>query len=383
MKKFIALIFLLLLSGCALFSPDADDPKLRREESAAKQALRQARQWQAPNYRSEVYSQAEQRFRTVQNQHRQDPSKSIVGDYRLVQILANRATIGSLIDQLNQRKQRISNLSDELRRTEKELTKQKQQNESLRSVRKDLSRAETRISKLEDRLTSRKAALEDQEKTINQQKKNIRELTRAQEKWKREKREYNRQTSRLRQEARMLEDTATRLRERLDKRTETVAKLRTENDSIARRLNEEMESGTVRQENDQVIINLQERILFDLGEARLKIQARDTLQKIVSVLEEYDNRPIRVEGHTDDLPIKDTIKDQYPSNWELSAQRAINVTKYMVHTLGVSSNRIAAVAYGQTRPLVPNNSTENRARNRRVEIVLPPQNLPTRPKENG
>ena len=114
-----------------------------------------------------------------------------------------------------------------------------------------------------------------------------------------------------------------------------------------------------------VILRLPGRILFDLGEAELKPEARKILDKLVPALKEYQYQ-VRVEGHTDNLPIH---TERFPSNWELSAARAINVVKYM-EKKGVNRQLLSAVGYGEYRPLFPNNTPQGRTRNRRVEIVI-------------
>jgi len=114
-----------------------------------------------------------------------------------------------------------------------------------------------------------------------------------------------------------------------------------------------------------VILRLPGRILFDLGEAELKPEARKILDKLVPALKEYQYQ-VRVEGHTDNLPIH---TERFPSNWELSAARAINVVKYL-EKKGVNRQLLSAVGYGEYRPLFPNNTPQGRTRNRRVEIVI-------------
>ena len=107
---------------------------------------------------------------------------------------------------------------------------------------------------------------------------------------------------------------------------------------------------------------------------------QEELNSIAEILKQYPDREILVEGHTDDLPLQNELKEKYGSNWELSGQRAINVVKYLVYAQEIDPERIGAVAYGKFRPRVPNNSTENRAKNRRVEIVLLPPELPVETK---
>jgi chemotaxis protein MotB len=76
---------------------------------------------------------------------------------------------------------------------------------------------------------------------------------------------------------------------------------------------------------------------------------------------------VRIEGHTDDLPIR-TV--HFPSNWELSTARAVNVLRYFIETVGISSERLSAVGFSEFQPMVPNDSAGHRARNRRVEIIF-------------
>ena len=75
---------------------------------------------------------------------------------------------------------------------------------------------------------------------------------------------------------------------------------------------------------------------------------------------------MRIEGHTDDLPIH---TERFPSNWELSTTRATNVLKFLI-SQGLAGEKLSAVGYGEFRPIVVNDSEENRKKNRRVDIVL-------------
>jgi len=116
-----------------------------------------------------------------------------------------------------------------------------------------------------------------------------------------------------------------------------------------------------------VFIKFSGKVLFELGEADLKPKAKKILEKIVPLLKDYSRSyNIRIEGHTDNLPI---YNKRFPSNWELSAARAISVVKYFQEK-GLSSERLSAMGYGEYRPLVPNDTAEHRALNRRIEILI-------------
>lgn len=115
-----------------------------------------------------------------------------------------------------------------------------------------------------------------------------------------------------------------------------------------------------------IVLSFQEEVLFPSGSAMLTPQAQKLIKGVAPVLEETDNY-LRIEGHTDNLPIH-TAK--FPSNWELSAARATSVLQELLRAGDFEPRRLSAVAYGEYRPRAPNNSPENRQRNRRVDIVI-------------
>jgi chemotaxis protein MotB len=112
-------------------------------------------------------------------------------------------------------------------------------------------------------------------------------------------------------------------------------------------------------------IHLLERLLFESGSAELKPEAKAVLDTIAEILKFLPNK-IRIEGHTDDRPIKSA---RFPSNWHLSVARALN-TAYYLMSKGVNPEKISIAGYSEYRPIAPNDSEENRAKNRRVDIVI-------------
>lgn len=400
MKRLIIIASLLLLGGCAAFGPSADDPRLQSEFQAAREALQDARQWNAPTYQPNLYSQAESRFQAVRERHRNDPSESVISDYRMAQIQANRATIEAMADQLDEKNQELQDMRQKINQLSRTVQNQQGSLEdqaatierleadkqtmsdtitSLRNRLSELSTMSDSVTELNDMIAQQRDTIESQKEKIESLTDRFQEASTRMETMSSELESLRQQRDELRTSNRTLSDTVAKLRTRIDSRTAQIQSLRQENQEIARQMEEQLDEGTVRQEQDRVVVNLQERILFGLGSAHLKDEARSTIQQVVDVLGQYEDRRILVEGHTDDLPIKETLKDEFASNWELSAQRAINVVKYMIHGLGMNGERLSAVAYGQTQPLVPNTSTENRAKNRRVEIVLLPASLDMTP----
>jgi len=115
-----------------------------------------------------------------------------------------------------------------------------------------------------------------------------------------------------------------------------------------------------------LVMRLSDKALFDAGKAAISAPALGLLQEIGAIIAQTDYE-VRVEGHTDNVPIQTA---QYPSNWELSTARAVNVLRYLIKTYPISSKRLSAVGFGEYQPMVPNDSPLHRARNRRVEIVF-------------
>jgi chemotaxis protein MotB len=116
-----------------------------------------------------------------------------------------------------------------------------------------------------------------------------------------------------------------------------------------------------------IVVTLASDAYFEPGSAELLPDAKTTLKKIADLLLSFDNN-VRIEGHTDDNPFQD-LKTDFQTNWVLSAARSLKVLGY-IEASGVKKSRLSAIAYGSSRPKVPNETPEDRATNRRVEIVI-------------
>ncbi len=121
-------------------------------------------------------------------------------------------------------------------------------------------------------------------------------------------------------------------------------------------------------EDRGMVVRFNEKILFKSGSAVIEAKDQETVIKLgKDLLSKISGNLIRVEGHTDNVPMKSAL---YASNWELSAARAINVLKLLVEKGGINPKMISPVPYGEFTPLVPNTTDANRAKNRRVDIVI-------------
>jgi len=140
---------------------------------------------------------------------------------------------------------------------------------------------------------------------------------------------------------------------------------------IKARLLDENQRGSLEFEDKEggLSIIVRDDLLFNIGRAEINPESVSVLKQIGHSFKNFEGS-VLVEGHTDNLPI-DT--ERFPSNWELSTARAVSVVRYLTEEVGVDPMVLSAVGYGDTKPRVPNDTPENRRKNRRVKIILVPQ----------
>lgn len=123
---------------------------------------------------------------------------------------------------------------------------------------------------------------------------------------------------------------------------------------------------TVFKDERGIVIRIKDRAFFDEGRADLKQTAKEALSKIVPIIKN-SNSSIRIEGHTDDVPIS---TGEFKSNWELSVRRATEVVRHLIETYDFAPQKISASGYAEYQPVARNDTPQNRALNRRIEIIL-------------
>ena len=153
-----------------------------------------------------------------------------------------------------------------------------------------------------------------------------------------------------------------------------VQEVSSEYNSMIDKMKAEIAQGqvTITELKGKLTVNMVEAVLFDSGKAEVKKEGLVVLQKVVDVLKDAKDKVIRVEGHTDNVPIAGALARVYPTNWELSAARAVNVTRFL-QVQGIDPAQLSAVGYGEFKPVADNETKEGKAKNRRIEIVLVPK----------
>jgi len=168
-----------------------------------------------------------------------------------------------------------------------------------------------------------------------------------------------------------------RLQSEREAKEEEIRRLTRTQEELSRSLQDEIAKGniTIQQVRDRLTINMVDRVLFDSGRAEIKPAGMKVLKQVGDVLNKVTDKQIRIEGHTDNVPISTKLQDRYKTNWELSTARATTVVRYLIDQGGVQPQALSAVGYADTRPIAANDSEQGRSSNRRIEIVLYPKDL--------
>jgi chemotaxis protein MotB len=156
-----------------------------------------------------------------------------------------------------------------------------------------------------------------------------------------------------------------------------LSRLKATYDAIQEKMKKEIGAGDIKltQGGGRLQVDFVDKILFDSGDATISKRGEEVLGRVGAVLATVKDRQIQVSGHTDNARITDKLVDKYPTNWELSAARAINVVRFLEKS-GVPEKILAVGAYGPHHPVASNTTPKGRARNRRIEIVLTPMLQP-------
>lgn len=151
-----------------------------------------------------------------------------------------------------------------------------------------------------------------------------------------------------------------------------LERMKAQENELAQQLEQEIKNGEIRLKkfHNKLIINIDNRLSFDSGSAKLKPEVLGTIGKIAQILANYPENRIVIEGHTDSDPIG---ASKFEDNWQLSSERALSVLRYLLKNTDLDKTRFNTAGFGEFQPLVPNDKPENKALNRRVDIVVIPR----------
>ena len=166
----------------------------------------------------------------------------------------------------------------------------------------------------------------------------------------------------------------------VEEKSGELAALKDTTDKLKDKMKDEIAKGDIQltESGGKLRVGLVDKILFDSGEASISKRGEGVLARVGAVLASIEDRQIQVSGHTDNAPISDKLKQQYPTNWELSGARATNVVRFLQEKTSVPADRLVASGYGEYQPIASNRTAAGRAKNRRIELLLTPSLAPKR-----
>jgi len=213
------------------------------------------------------------------------------------------------------------------------------------------------ISRLESDLASVKGVKEKLDETVARLTTNKKDLEKDLSS---SKGESLQRISELRQKINNMESENGRLKEEiagLQKAKEEVQKASQTYEQLLDKMKSEISQGqvTISELKGKLTVNMVDAILFDSGKAEVKADGLAVLQKVVDILKTVKDKTIRIEGHTDNAQIRGALTAKYATNWELSAARAINVTRFL-QKQGLEPASLVAAAYGEYKPVAPNDT---------------------------
>lgn len=170
----------------------------------------------------------------------------------------------------------------------------------------------------------------------------------------------------------------------LQEKEKSIAEMKKTYNSLVGEMNEEIKKGeiTITQLKDKLTVNMVEQILFDSGSAEIKKNGKKVLDRVAEILKQVTDKQVRVEGHTDNVPISPRLAVKFPTNWELSTARATTVARYL-QDKGIDPKLLSACGYSEFRPVASNDTEEGRAKNRRIEISLVPKEIESSAPQEG
>ncbi len=222
-------------------------------------------------------------------------------------------------------------------------------------------------------LTENKKMQEDCQLTVEnlreeqqrERKANIEELAKL-------KKAYENEIGKLKKQIANLNEDLTTIKKLSDARKQELDRMSQQANELENQLADEIKNGEIRLKrlHEKIIINIDDKISFDSGSAKLKDSVLKALDKISEILSKYSENRIIIEGHTDNIPIK---AGYFKDNWHLSIERALAVLRYLLTNTGLDPIRVSGAGYGEYHPIVSNDTADNRAFNRRVDIVVVPR----------
>ena len=374
------LLAVLVITSGGGVSTDTHSKTLSELEAAKKLSSQQAAEMEALKKKSQTQTgELQQQLASLQQNFDQESSQRKAAEQQAASLAQERAALearsGELQSKLDRLEQEKGQLNSELGTVQGQIKdlegKMASGNASAQEEIMKLQRHATELEANAARIAQEREQLrsEQSQLTTNLEQERQRLKTEAEEK------------ARLAAEREQLKQEQSQLNASLEQeraaKEEEIRRLTKTQEELSRSLQDEIAKGniTIQQVRDRLTINMVDRVLFDSGQAQVKPAGLKVLKQVSDVLNKITDKQIRIEGHTDNVPISTKLQDRFKTNWELSTARATTVVRYLIDQGGVQPQALSAVGYADTHPIAGNDSEAGRSSNRRIEIVLYPKDL--------
>ncbi len=388
--------------GCV--STETHTKTLSELDAAKKAAAQQASEYEALKKQSAAQAeQSKQQLAGLQRNLDEEAAQRKAAESSVSQLQGDIQQVKQQADALEKEREALKARSEDLQAKLDGLEKDKGQlNSELGDVRGQIqaleqkmasgsASAQDEIAKLQQRAKELEAEADrvgkEREQLRQEQTQLAAELEQERQRLKAEEADKARMAQEQAQLSASLDQERQRLKDeeaekaRLEKeraaKEEEIKRLTRTHEELTRSLQDEISKGniTIQQVRDRLTINMVDRVLFDSGQAVIKPAGVKVLKQVGDVLKNVTDKQIRIEGHTDNVPISVKLQDRFKTNWELSTARATTVVRYLIDHGGVDRQSLSAVGYAETHPIASNDDDAGRSANRRIEIVLYPKDL--------
>lgn len=287
-------------------------------------------------------------------------------------LLISEKSLSELNEKVTQLNQETSALQDQIRKNAKQLME-------LKSAKEYISKLENAIKLKDQRLSELKKSIHTLERNLEEERKaKDATLTDLQERLQGSQshiRYLEEEVAKGHNEIQELQSQFINLKGQKALAETKKGKLKSTYEALISDLKKQIENQeiTIKASKDQISVTFVDRILFEFGKATITPEGEKILKKVGEILKNIQGKQIRIVGHTDNIPIMPEYRYKFPSNWELSAGRSSAVIRYFQKNIHLDPRNLEAVGRSFYEPIASNETSEGRAQNRRVEIIISPK----------
>jgi len=287
-------------------------------------------------------------------------------------LLISKKSLSELNEKVTQLNQETSALQDQIRKNAKQLMELKSAKEYISKLENAIKLKDQRLSELKENIHTLERSLQEERKAKDATLTDLQERLQGSQS---HIRYLEEEVAKGHNEIQELQNQFINLKGQKALAETKKGKLKSTYEALISDLKKQIENQevTIKASKDQISVTFVDRILFEFGKATITPEGGKILKKVGEILKNIQGKQIRIVGHTDNIPIMPEYRYKFPSNWELSAGRSSAVIRYFQKNIHLDPRNLEAVGRSFYEPIASNETSEGRAQNRRVEIIISPK----------